>query len=154
MVRTVGDIVSEYSLRSCVRCGICDSVCPSGRNGGIYPESVLFSMLTADPSSDMPELRSAVWKCLMCHRCTMACPEGLDVTGAIRAMRYDSVSSGEPPKRFKMASDTLTECGRTFPVNDKVRQKREELGLNDIKEDAAAINELRIIMSRTGFLHE
>jgi len=84
----------------------------------------------------------------------MACPEGLDVTGAIRAMRYDSVSSGEPPKRFKMASDTLTECGRTFPVNDKVRQKREELGLNDIKEDAAAINELRIIMSRTGFLHE
>jgi len=108
----------------------------------------------ADPSSHLEELGSVIWKCLMCHRCSTACPEGIDVTGAIRSLRYDSATSGQSPKRFRMASDTLAEQGRAFPVNDAVVQKRKELGLNEIRMDEGSLKELRAIMSRTGFRHE
>ena len=154
MVSTAGDLIKQHSLSACIRCGKCDSVCPSGRNGGIHPDSVVFTILDADPLSSLSELQTDVWKCLMCHRCASVCPENIDITGAIRSLRYDSVSSGEPPRRFKMASDTLTEHGRAFPVNDIVNQRRAELGLKAIEEDERSLNELKIIISRTGFRNE
>ena len=153
MVRTAGDIVSEYALTSCIRCGKCDKVCPSARNGGLHPDSVIYGMVDAEPSSDMSGIHSEVWKCLMCHRCSMNCPKGIDVAGAMRSVRYDSASSGGSPKRFRKASDTLVETGRAFPVNAIADQKRAELGLPPIHDDGSA-EELKIIMSRTGFRRE
>ncbi|MDR0778815.1 MAG: 4Fe-4S dicluster domain-containing protein [Methanomassiliicoccaceae archaeon] len=154
MVRSAGDIVSSYSLSSCVGCGKCDKVCPSSRNGGIRPDHLIAAILAADPSSELQELQADVWKCLMCHRCSTICPKKIDVTGTIRTLRYDSLSSGETPKRFRMASDTLMEIGRAFPVNELVNRKRGELGLDPISYDESSVNELKMIIARTGFRHE
>jgi len=133
---------------------MCDDVCPSGRNGGIHPDAVIFAIMDADPSSEMKEIRTDVWKCLMCHRCSMDCPEGIDVTGVIRTLRYLEASSGNLPKRFCKASETLVREGRAFSVNATVNKKRSELGLDEIEEDAASVNELNEIISRTGFCNE
>jgi len=154
MVKTAGDIVSLYSLHSCTECGTCDNVCPSGRNGGIHPDAVIAAVNNASESSDLAELQTDVWKCLMCHRCSTACPSEIDVAGAIRSLRYDSASSGKAPKRFKKASDTLAAEGRAFAVTDYVNQKRKELGLPEIMNDNVSAEELRMIMSRTGFCNE
>jgi len=152
MVRTAGDIVSLYSLTSCIRCGMCDKVCPSGRNGGIHPDAVIYAII--DSSSDLSILHTDAWRCLMCHRCSMNCPKKIDVAGAIRMIRYGSASSGGSPGRFRKASDTLTAEGRAFPVNGYVNQKRKELGLKAIEEDGTSVREMNIIMSRTGFRNE
>jgi heterodisulfide reductase subunit C len=154
MVKNAGDIVSLYRLASCTGCRKCDGVCPSGRNGGMFPYTTLSVAINAPPASSLPELQTDVWKCLMCHRCSSACHSSIDITGVIRTLRYDSASSGEHPKRFRMASAALGEQGRTFPVNSIVNKKRSELGLDIIAEDPVAINELRIIMDRTGFCNE
>jgi heterodisulfide reductase subunit C len=153
MLRTASDIISEFSLSSCVRCGVCDDVCPSGRNGGIHPDVVIYAIVDADPLSEMKEMYADVWKCLMCHRCSMNCPEGIDVAGAVRSLRYLGAVSGNSPRRFKMASEALVKEGRAFPVNDTVNKKRTMLGLDEIKDDGRSADELRKIMSRTGF-HE
>ena len=154
MLRTAGDIVIAFSLSSCTRCGSCDSVCPSGRNGGIHPDAAVAAIIDADPSSEMKEMQADVWKCLMCHRCSMECPNGIDVAGAIRALRYSEALSGEYPKRFRKASETLVNEGRAFPVNEMSNRKRSELGLKEISEDADSVREMKIIMSRTGFCRE
>jgi heterodisulfide reductase subunit C len=153
MLRTAGEIASSFSLSSCVRCGLCDDVCPSGRNGGIHPDAVIYAIIDADPSSDM-RMQADVWKCLMCHRCSMNCPNGIDVAGAVRALRYTEVSSGDFPKRFMRSSGSLAEEGRAFPVNEAVNKKRSELGLEAIDRDAASVGELKVIISRTGFRYE
>jgi heterodisulfide reductase subunit C len=154
MFETAGEIVSSFSLDSCIKCGICDRVCPSGRNGGIHPDSFVCSMTEASPSAGLSELNADVWRCLMCHRCSSSCPEGIDVAGAIRSLRYDSARSGSAPKRFIKTGSTLTETGRAFPVNEIVNRKREALGLDPIVTDAGTMAELRIIMRRTGFCDE
>jgi len=154
MLRTAGDTVSEFSLSSCIRCGVCDDVCPSGRNGGIHPDAAIYAVMDADPASDAKDIRADVWKCLMCHRCSMNCPEGIDVAGAVRSLRYADAASGDLPKRFSMASGTLMREGRAFPINEAVNKKRTELGLNEITTDEDSVNELRTIMERTGFRHE
>ncbi|MDR2866082.1 MAG: 4Fe-4S dicluster domain-containing protein [Methanomassiliicoccaceae archaeon] len=154
MSQTAGDVASLYSLSSCIGCGKCDSVCPSGRNGGVYPYDIISAILDGDPSTVTSDLQIDAWKCLMCHRCAMACPRDLDITGAIRSLRYDSVSSGEMPKRFRTASAALAAEGRAFPVNDIVNQRRQDLGLDKIPDGGQSVNELKIIISRTGFRNE
>ena len=154
MVETVDDIVSMFSLDSCVKCGTCDKVCPSGRNGGIRPDFLIYSIVDAPSSSRLSELQADIWRCLMCHRCSMSCPEKIDVTGVIRTLRHHSAQSGGIPKRFRRAKDTLTEVGRAFPMDGLVNRKREDLGLKRIEEDADSLNELKIIMKRTGFCDE
>ena len=148
MAKTAGHIASLYGLASCTECGKCGSVCPSGRNGGVYPNVLVSEVRDASPSS---ELQADVWKCLMCHRCSSACPKGIDITGLIRSLRY---GSAELPKRFRMASDALAEHGRAFPVNENVNRKRSELDLNEIEKDAGSVDELRTIISMTGFRYE
>jgi heterodisulfide reductase subunit C len=114
---------------------------------------VIAAILAAESSSTLQELQTDVWKCLMCHRCSMICPKKIDITGTIRTLRYES-ASGELPKRFRIASATLMETGRAFPVNDLVNRKRRELGLEEIGNDEGSVNELRMIIARTGFRHE
>jgi len=154
MHQTASGIVSHFGLSRCIGCGRCENVCPSGRNGGIHPLDVVETVINSEPSSDLSGLQEAVWKCLMCHRCSTACPRDIDVTGVIRSLRYDSASSGTPPKRFKKASDTLISEGRAFPVNEAANRKRAELGLEAITEDSGSAEELNAIISRTGFCRE
>ena len=154
MVRTAGDIASSYSLSSCIRCGKCDRVCPSGRNGGIHPDAVIYAVADAEASSDLSRLHAEVWKCLMCHRCSLNCPEGIDVAGVILMLRYDSASSGGSPKRFRAAGNTLAAEGRAFPATAASERSRAELGLPPIRNDGRTTEELRAIMIRTGFCRE
>ncbi|MCL2890771.1 MAG: (Fe-S)-binding protein [Methanomassiliicoccaceae archaeon] len=154
MFRTAGEIVSLFSPDKCTQCGICSDVCPSGRNGGIIPDIFIDSVLNASPSAELSDLDQDVWRCLMCHRCSYSCPEGIDVAGIIREMRYNSAISGNAPKRFIRTAGLLAAAGRAFPVNEIVNRRREELGLNPIATDADAMDELRIIMKRTGFCDE
>ena len=146
------DIVSAFSLSSCTKCGECDKVCPSGRNGGIRPDAVVSAVVNAE--SDLSDLYAEVWKCLMCHRCSMNCPREIDIVGVIRSIRYLAAMSEGPPQRFGRSGSTLAAEGRTFPVNDLVNKKRLELGLKEIKNDIESIEELRIIMSKTRFCNE
>jgi len=154
MFETAGEIVSSFSLCKCTQCGICDSVCPSGRNGGIHPDVFVNAMTESPPSAKISDLDQDVWKCLMCHRCSSSCPASIDIAGAIRSLRYDSAISGSAPKRFTKTGGTLAATGRAFPVNELVNRKREQLGLDPIVTDEAAMAELRIIMKRTGFCDE
>lgn len=151
---TVGDIVLECSLSLCIGCGKCGKACPSGRNGGIRPDVLVSAMNDADPRSDPAEFSADVWKCLMCRRCSEICPKGADVAGAVTSMRYISASSGGAPARFIRTAAALAAEGRAFPVNDTVNKKRAELGLPEIKNDASSAEELRKIMSATGFRNE
>ncbi|MCL2607585.1 MAG: 4Fe-4S dicluster domain-containing protein [Methanomassiliicoccaceae archaeon] len=149
-----GCIVSMFSLSSCTKCGECDKVCPSGRNGGIRPDAVVSAIINAATPSDISFLYKEVWKCLMCHRCSMNCPREIDIVGAIRYVRYTAATKEGPPQRFSRSGSTLAAEGRTFPVNDTVNKKRLEVGLKEIKKDNGSLEELRTIMSRTGFCNE
>jgi heterodisulfide reductase subunit C len=59
--------------------------------------------------------------------------------------------SGNAPKRFRLASVTLSEEAFAFPINETANKKREALGLEPIDKDENAINELITIMKRTGY---
>jgi len=154
MFRTAGEIVSLFSPDKCTQCGMCTEVCPSGRNGGIIPDAFIESLMNASSSAELSDLDQDVWKCLMCHRCSYSCPEGIDVAGVIRVMRYNSAMSGNAPKRFTRTAGMFAAAGRAFPVNELVNRKRAELGLDPIATDADALDEIKIIMERTGFCNE
>ena len=62
----------DFGADRCIECGSCTDVCPSARHGGIVPEKTV---------KDVNEGREPVdvWKCLQCHRCSVACPQDIDI---------------------------------------------------------------------------
>jgi heterodisulfide reductase subunit C len=81
----------------------------------------------------------------------MECPEGIDVTGVIRMLRYIEASEGNYPKRFRMASASVADTGYAFPINENVNKKRAALGLDPLSENEDAVNDLKKIIARTGY---
>lgn len=66
----------------CVKCGICEMVCPSR-----------LSALRALDMSRSREVSPEVVNCTTCNKCVAACPRGVAVTKAIEKMR-GSISTG------------------------------------------------------------
>ncbi|MEN2998976.1 MAG: (Fe-S)-binding protein [Acidilobaceae archaeon] len=83
----------DYALSEvsrCVYCGFCEHVCPTlypGGHRGHGPRGrvQLIANLGQNGASKMVE--EALYTCLLCGACTLACPAKIDVAGAVREAR-------------------------------------------------------------------
>ena len=88
--RSLGD-----EARSCVRCGLCLSVCPGYRESLIETDSprarvALVRAVKENLLDDPPdEYTDAFFRCLMCGACTFACPTGVAVDRILELTRGD-----------------------------------------------------------------
>jgi len=67
----------------CVKCGICDVVCPSRLSA--------LRSLDLDRSRVIPE---EIVNCTTCNRCVASCPRGVPITKAIERMRHSLSTPG------------------------------------------------------------
>ena len=74
-------------IRRCFACGTCAAGCPvteidPGYNPRKIIREVLFGMRKEVLSSPM------IWYCLVCYRCYARCPQKVNFTDVMRALRY------------------------------------------------------------------
>lgn len=82
----------EY-LRRCFACGTCVAGCPVSEVAPEYSprkivRQILFGMRDEVLSSPL------IWYCMVCYRCYARCPQGVNFTDVMRALRYLAVKGG------------------------------------------------------------
>jgi heterodisulfide reductase subunit C len=91
-------------IRRCFACGTCAAGCPVTEIDPAYNprkiiRQVLFGMRTEVLSSPM------IWYCLVCYRCYARCPQKVNFTDVMRALRYLAIkgryASGDTLKRIE-----------------------------------------------------
>ena len=73
-------------LRTCIQCGTCSSVCPSGRRTAFRTRELIRKALLGlkDEVLSSPDL----WLCATCLTCLERCPRQIKVTDAIIIMKH------------------------------------------------------------------
>ena len=137
-----GEIRVLLGLDRCISCGACTDACPSARHGGVIPDEAVASVTDG-------EVPDRIWDCLMCHRCSMACPREIDVAEMMSLLR--SISE-EIPERYQRTAVQVYRTGRTFAVSKRTASQRESLGLSPAGE--ADSDALRPILDREGWPRE
>ncbi|MFX1578197.1 MAG: CoB--CoM heterodisulfide reductase subunit C [Promethearchaeota archaeon] len=140
-------------IRTCIQCGTCSSVCPSGRRTAFRTRELIRKALLGlkDDVLSSPDL----WLCSTCYTCLERCPRQIKVTDAIIIMRNMAVDNGFMLPQHKKASQKLLSTGHAVPIDDANKEIRKDLGLDEIPPtthaNKKALNQVQEIMKRTGF---
>ena len=78
----------------CYQCVKCSAGCPLAEEFDLAPNQVMRSIQLDD--AGVLESR-AIWLCASCQTCTTRCPQEIDVTGVMDALRIESLHRGIRP---------------------------------------------------------
>ncbi|MEK7819709.1 MAG: (Fe-S)-binding protein, partial [Pseudomonadota bacterium] len=139
-------------LESCVHCGECAEACPfylTTEDPKYTPTHKLRPMVRAYQRHKSPfapikralglapdevtEAELDEWSplvfdsCTLCGRCTIVCPMGIDIAGAVRKMREGMTAGGFAPADLYMAADRAMTTGSPLGVQVKALKKTIEI---------------------------
>ena len=140
-------------IRTCIQCGTCSSVCPSGRQTAFRTRELIRKALLGlkDEVLSSPDL----WLCSTCYTCLERCPRQIKVTDAILIMRNMAVDHCFMLHQHKKASQKLLSTGHAVPINDANREIRKKLGLEELPptthSNKKALEQVQELMKQTGF---
>jgi heterodisulfide reductase subunit C len=140
-------------IRTCIQCGTCSSVCPSGRRTAFRTRELMRKAVLGlkDEVLASPDL----WLCATCYTCLERCPREIKVTDAIIIMRNMAVDEGFMLPEHRKASQKLIQTGHAVPIDDANREVRKDLGLEELPPTThskkKALKEVQKIMKKTGF---
>ena len=140
-------------IRTCIQCGTCSSVCPSGRRTAFRTRELMRKAILGlkEEVLSSPDL----WLCSTCLTCLERCPRQIKVTDAIIIMRNMAVDEGYMLPQHKKAAQKLLETGHAVPLDDPNRDMRKELGIPEIPptthSSEKALDDVKAIMKATGF---
>ncbi|MFX1262552.1 MAG: CoB--CoM heterodisulfide reductase subunit C [Promethearchaeota archaeon] len=140
-------------IRTCIQCGTCSSVCPSGRRTAFRTRELMRKAVLGLKEEVLasPDL----WLCATCYTCLERCPREIKVTDAIIIMRNMAVDEGFMLPQHRKASQKLISTGHAVPIDEEHREMRKDLGLEELPPTThsrkKALKDVQKIMKKTGF---
>lgn len=116
------------NIKVCFGCGICTATCPvreidSAYNPRKIIRMVLLGMKERVLKSDF------IWLCSTCYACAERCPQNVNFTNIINAIKNIAVKEGIIHPAFSAQVDLLAKHGRLYEVDEYDNWRREKLGL-------------------------
>ncbi|MBT4888171.1 MAG: hypothetical protein HON65_01275 [Rhodospirillales bacterium] len=121
---TLAQVIEQATgdnAHKCYQCIKCTSGCPLADQFDLTPNQVMRSVQLNDIS--VLESKS-IWLCASCHTCATRCPQQIDVTGVMDALRIESRKRGVKP-----AVPEIARFNDLFMRNLKIFGRVYELGL-------------------------
>lgn len=123
-------------VRRCFACGTCVAGCPVSEVEPRYSprkivRQILFGCREEVLSSPL------IWYCMVCYRCYARCPQGVNFTDVMRALRHLSVKGHHTPPDLP---DRLQEIERDIQKKrcERIREEFENVSAQAATEGAAA----------------
>jgi heterodisulfide reductase subunit C len=122
-------IERKSHIWKCIQCGTCTASCESGRWTALKTRSIVRKVVLGDLSVlDDPD----IWLCTTCYQCYERCPRDVRPTDVIIELRNYATKRGNISPNHRAVVGYLKNTGHAVPINDEVRQKRIELGLEEL----------------------
>jgi heterodisulfide reductase subunit C len=140
--RVAQELGGEH-IRTCYACGVCSARCPIEKIEPEYnPRRIIRMILLGMEETLLRE--EFLWHCSTCYTCQESCPQGVNFTEVIFALRNMAVRKGLAPAGMGAAQNLLCRQGRMYEVGDFENEKRQDMGLPKIKSDPADYEKLLI----------
>jgi CoB--CoM heterodisulfide reductase subunit C len=122
-------IERKSNIWKCIQCGTCTASCESGRWTALKTRSIVRKVVLGDLSVlDDPD----IWLCTTCYQCYERCPRDVRPTDVIIELRNYATKRGNISPNHRAVVGYLKNTGHGVPINDEVRQRRKELGLEEL----------------------
>ncbi|HOP08791.1 MAG TPA: CoB--CoM heterodisulfide reductase subunit C [Candidatus Methanofastidiosa archaeon] len=116
------------AIQSCMKCGTCTASCPSGRVVAFRTRELVEKRACGEMDYDDLSL----WYCTTCFNCMERCPRGIDITEEILKIRQEAYRLGKVLESHKAVLGYIYRTGHAVPINDRNRERRKELGLDEL----------------------
>jgi len=116
-------------LMLCFQCGTCTADCPISRFSEFYRPRRIARMVQLG-LKDRLLSDDALWLCSTCFTCVDHCPQGVEISGIVRALRNLTVKEkGVMPLVSKELASNILKSGYIFEIPESRRKRREMWGL-------------------------
>ena len=126
-------IENRSNIMKCIQCGTCTASCESGRWTALKTRSIVRKVVLGDLSVlNDPD----IWLCTTCYQCYERCPRDVKPTDVIMELRNYATKRGNISPNHRAVVGYLKNFGHAVPINDEVRKRRVELGLEELPPTA------------------
>jgi len=94
----VENIPGGESLKKCIQCGTCTGSCPVSYTMDITPREIIALFRAGDMGTILAS--RTIWICASCYACTVRCPQGVQVTDLLYALKRLAIENKIFPRRF------------------------------------------------------
>ena len=134
----------------CFQCGVCTSSCPLRLISPEYnPRRIVKEAVLG--MKDLVLSSDFIWFCADCNACTERCPQGVNPSEVMKAIKNIAVEEGIAPPAVKKIVENIEEHGRLYPIEDFTQEEREMLDLPEIEPDVEVfkINKKKLLGEKT-----
>jgi len=120
----VADAIVELggkALLDCLGCGTCSGVCPWGL---VRPTSI--RRVIREAALGLEGFEPESWRCLTCRACVDRCPQQIDLTEVMQAMRAVAAEAGGLPAGVSAAVGSLSAAGNPWGGEADARSRWSE----------------------------
>lgn len=123
------DIERKSKIFSCIQCGTCTASCESGKWTALKTRNIIRKVCLGDTTVlKDPD----IWLCTTCFTCWERCPRDIQPTGVIMELRNYATKLGNISPNHRAVVGYLAKTGHAVPINDVTRERRKELGLDEL----------------------
>jgi len=126
--------IGGANINRCFACGTCTAGCPVREIDEKYNPRKIIRMVLLGMREHV--LKSDfIWLCSTCYTCYDRCPQGVQLTSIMTALKNIAAREGYIHPSFKEQARLVSKFGRLYEVEDFDNKKREKLGLPPIKKN-------------------
>ena len=129
------------NITRCFSCGTCTAGCPVREIDEKYnPRKIIRMVLLG--MRDKVLKSDFIWLCSTCYTCYDRCPQDVQLTAIMTALKNIAAREGYIHPSFKEQARLVSKFGRLYEVEDFDNKKREKLGLPPVKKTFDDISKL------------
>ncbi len=110
LTQSLNQLPLKDNINECLTCGACNSRCTwfDGEGGPLPRQMVRMAALGLDQSLVDSGM---LWDCLICNRCTQACPMGIAMDVVVRRARSLAIANSQIPPDIRKGIKSRLELG-------------------------------------------